>query len=950
MLASHAFGPDLLREALASGTIVLAPNERAARDLRTHFDQAQLAAGSAAWEPAQIYSWNAWLEFTWSSLVTEGADLRLLLNPAQELMLWREVIAAAPADANASSLASLDSLAQMAQNAFRLAASYEATTANLRPSANTHDSRTFADWATAFHKRCEQRQYLSVAQLPRILREHIDRGTLPIPPRLLLASFDDDTPARASLLTALTMHGCHIQRLAITAEPGSNTLRAVVRAATLHEETLTAARYIRQFLETFKPNLNPSQTTSLELKTEQNPSFTHSNEAPSTLKPSNLTPQQAPRIALIVPKLSEERPALEAVLRNILAPELNSIAADLSSTPFAFATGAPLASAAMVATALDLIRWVAEPLPIDRITALLLSPYIGSAAEVPERAAFDAFKLRKTPTLLLEFELPRVLPLATKFASVRNLLTPLAAHAHRLATDARRQHATSYADWMELIRDILRDAHWPGDRPLTAHEFHDARSWEHALDTVASLDFAGTRVDFPTALQALERQARAASSAHGTADAILQVMTPADAAGSTFDAVLFLRATDANWPSSERANPLLGWTLQHDLKMPGTDPAQTSVRAEQTTARLSAAAPNVLFFYAEDQNAQSGPQRLSPTIERLGWSTLSPTTLLLPFEPAFQIPLDELEDEAPLPPLLSPIVRGGAMVLKLQAACGFRAFAEMRLFANAPEDVLNGLNARESGNFVHEIMDLFWREVQTQDALRALPRAARIAKLQSAIDTSFGLRASSDALWSDAYVVLQKERMQSVLIQWLDRELLRNPFTVTEREEKKQIEVGPLTFQLRMDRIDTVEGGTVLVDYKTGASSNPRDWEGDRPDDPQLPLYAVMANHNTLQGIAFAKILPGKDMKWLGYSEGQHIPKSLPMEYATIPDQIEAWRIVLTQLANDFNEGKADVSPKEYPFTCIHCTQRLLCRLDPATLNADADADTADPNEPADVE
>ena len=290
------------------------------------------------------------------------------------------------------------------------------------------------------------------------------------------------------------------------------------------------------------------------------------------------------------------------------------------------------------------------------------------------------------------------------------------------------------------------------------------------------------------------------------------------------------------------------------------------------------------------------------------------------------------------------------MVLKLQAACGFRAFAEMRLFANAPEDVLNGLNARESGNFVHEIMDLFWREVQTQDALRALPRAARIAKLQSAIDTSFGLRASSDALWSDAYVVLQKERMQSVLIQWLDRELLRNPFTVTEREEKKQIEVGPLTFQLRMDRIDTVEGGTVLVDYKTGAVSTPRDWEGDRPDDPQLPLYAAMANHNTLQGIGFAKILPGKDMKWLGYSEGQHIPKSLPMKYATLPDQIEAWRFVLTQLANDFNEGKADVSPKDYPFTCIHCTQRLLCRLDPATLNADADADTADPNEPADVE
>ena len=45
--------------------------------------------------------------------------------------------------------------------------------------------------------------------------------------------------------------------------------------------------------------------------------------------------------------------------------------------------------------------------------------------------------------------------------------------------------------------------------------------------------------------------------------------------------------------------------------------------------------------------------------------------------------------------------------------------------------------------------------------------------------------------------------------------------------------------------------------------------------------------------------------------------------------------VFLENLARDFAAGKADVSPKEFPFTCTHCQQRLLCRLDVAALTAD---------------
>jgi len=904
----------VISEALARGATILAPNERAAADLRARFDRTQSAAGLGAWEPAQIRSWNAWLESMWSALVSQGEDLRLLLNPPQEQTLWREIIAGSAA---APSLGSPDSLAELAQTAWRLAASYEAT-ADLRRFAVTHDAKTFATWATAFAKRCERSQFLSAPELPAAIREHIANGSLTPPSNILLIGFDDDTPARTSLLATLETYGCTVSRVAITtaSEPGdqtgwpilsslirkggvssearplsseakTNSAHLVVRASNPHEEVLTATHWIRHFIET--------------------------------------SPEQ-PRIALIVPNLGDERPTLEAALRNILTPELQSIDTDLSSTPYSFSTGSPLAETPMVATALDLIRWIAGPLPLDRVTTLLLSPYIGAFDDIEARAAFDAFTLRRTPLLRPEIDIARLHRLAEKSSPVAKLLAPLA---------ARRPGETlrSHADWMEFVRDTLRDTNFPGDRPLTAQEFRDARTWDHALDAVATLDFTGVRVDFRTAREALTRQARSAATSQGTNDACVQIMTPAEAAGSSFDAAVFLHATDANWPTPTRANPLLSWSLQYDRHMPGTSLADTAARAEQATARLLAAAPNVLFFYAEEDEA--GPRRLSPTLANLNLPTSDATVLLPPLETEPTIPTEAFPDTEPLPPLPSGDVIGGARVLQQQAACGFLAFSEFRLGSRPLNDITAGLDALESGNFLHRTMQAFWKAVGSQAALRQMEPAAREALLERCIANAVDNRIVSETAWDSAYLQLQKDRLLILLRFWLNAELDRGPFTVLALETDTMVSVGPLTLSVRMDRIDRVDGpdsGFVYVDYKTGYSANPGSWAGERPDDPQLPLYALLSEPGELKGLTFAKVRPGKGMAWLGY---QAEPGILPMKRPATVDLdllIEEWRHTLTTLAEDFANGRATVSPKDFAVNCARCAQRLLCRVNPELL------------------
>jgi hypothetical protein len=63
------------------------------------------------------------------------------------------------------------------------------------------------------------------------------------------------------------------------------------------------------------------------------------------------------------------------------------------------------------------------------------------------------------------------------------------------------------------------------------------------------------------------------------------------------------------------------------------------------------------------------------------------------------------------------------------------------------------------------------------------------------------------------------------------------------------------------------------------------------------------------------------------------LPRASRLKTASLEAQVDAWREVLESLARAFHSGDARVSPKRYPQTCDHCQQRLLCRLDPSTLD-----------------
>jgi hypothetical protein len=105
-----------------------------------------------------------------------------------------------------------------------------------------------------------------------------------------------------------------------------------------------------------------------------------------------------------------------------------------------------------------------------------------------------------------------------------------------------------------------------------------------------------------------------------------------------------------------------------------------------------------------------------------------------------------------------------------------------------------------------------------------------------------------------------------------------------------------------------------------------RHWEGPRPDDPQLPLYAAAAPED-LAAVAFARLVPG-EMRFIGFSrEERMIPQVAPPEKRSWPALLAAWKKDAEALGNAFVSGDAKVDPKEQLKTCRRCELQTLCRV-----------------------
>ena len=96
-----------------------------------------------------------------------------------------------------------------------------------------------------------------------------------------------------------------------------------------------------------------------------------------------------------------------------------------------------------------------------------------------------------------------------------------------------------------------------------------------------------------------------------------------------------------------------------------------------------------------------------------------------------------------------------------------------------------------------------------------------------------------------------------------------------------------MRLDVKVDRIDHLGDGThAILDYKTSDKINISDWDGDRPDAPQLPLYTVKSGRE-VSGVYYAKLVP-RETSMPGHN-GDHLRRRLA-----------DWNRVVDQLGSSF--------------------------------------------------
>jgi probable DNA repair protein len=610
---------------------------------------------------------------------------------------------------------------------------------------------------------------------------------------------------------------------------------------------------------------------------------------------------KSPRIGIVVPGLEQRRREVARVFARIFGHATGSAA------PFNVSLGEPLAACPLVGFALSLLEFTAGELEFEKVSRILRSPFLaGGEMEAAARALADARLRRQAPARL---SLPRLIGLMDGRSGLRSVLEALFEKAGEGEGRTRSPH-----DWAEHCTELLAAAGFPGERTLDSAEFQARARFNEVLGEFARLSLVSPGLSRQDAFGQLRRLCAEATFQPESAAAPVQVLGLLEAAGVEFDALWVSGLTDERWPIHASPSPFLPLALQRAAGIPEASPDSALALDARITAGWAAASPATVFSWARREEDRD----LLPSPLIAGMPERKPEV------PEYDShrnrifrsgKLETLEDPN-APSLPSATVHGGTRVLADQAACPFRAYARHRLRAEALAEPAPGPDALDRGQLLHALMAGIWRELRTSASLSHDVNVTIKKAAKSAV-AGLGLEGR--------LAKLEVERLVRLANDWLDVERGRSAFEVVKTEAKAQIRIGALELSGRLDRLDRLEDGThAVIDYKTGARVMPKDWEGERPDDPQLPLYTVTATE-PVSATAFAKLRAG-DMKFLGFgSREDEIPGVAAAH--DWPAMTQSWKSALEALAGEFKSGVAGVDPKRGLATCRNCDLHTLCRV-----------------------
>lgn len=863
---------------------ILTPTARLARAEKQRLALAHQREGRRAWRSPEVLAFSSWISRLRADWFLVAESPRVPISASQALVLWQWVI-------DRDVFIGEPRVAEMVAASWRLVHEYGIDSPADWPELMlSTDSRHFRRWAGRFVELCDQRGLIDEWRFAGRLPGLIEGGQIPLPDRIRLSGFElPMTPLQRAILDAAEAAGARIER--DPAAEDAAPLESVTAHGEEKDELLAAAQWARARLEH-----NADQS-----------------------------------IAIVVPGLQERLGSVERVFRQVFDPA--GFALDgRRDEPWHISLGPALSRWPLVADALSLLKIDPHRISQPAAADLLRSPFLaGWDDEASARAGTLAEIIRRRPYWI---------------------------HAGQLAWQAgesgARHFSARLSEW-ELLRREHRDAALPSQwvarfqqelesigfgrgRGLDSREFQVLQRFHDLLEDFSALDLVIEQpLSRAEAARRLNERAGKAAFRERNPGAPIEILGVEEALGSRFDVMRITGLDHQTWPSPTRRDPFIPASLQRNVPAASAEGALERARAE--LAGLRRAAGNVTGSF--NRGSDNEQRHLTPL---LGECPIEEAADALGLEAAA---MEETIEDTVAPPHPGGEVRGGTSLLQRQSDCPFRAFAETRLGADDLTPPRPGLDARDRGSLVHKALEHFWRGLDGRDALEALDENALADRVAAARDAALEEFAKRSPLaLTEAGRAIEAQCLERALKRWLAIERQRGGFTVTALEKPVELAFGGLELTGKIDRIDELEGGgSVVIDYKTGASGK-SGWAPEaRLADVQLPAYAVSLDPRPI-AIAFAGLKP-ESMGFDGLAEvdtgvpgvaiiGEIKGNSKFRGAASWPSLVDDWRDQLEFLAADFRAGKAEVHPRDHQ-VCRYCHLHALCRIHERVDFAEAD-------------
>jgi ATP-dependent helicase/nuclease subunit B len=914
-------------ESISNSSIVLVPTRGLQYSLSQHYIEHQLKQGRQTWETPRIWVWEDYINALWQHNKASLKVNKIRLDQNQAFLVWQQIILKNKGKNQQLLLLNEQQTANVALRSWRLMHQWQIGLEDIQQNQDI-DSAAFKEWCQDYTDKLQKHGWIDTWQLESFLFDGKSRLDL-ISNELVFASFDLLSTLQRRHIQECQNRGITIQQLSVEYKADVPNDIEYRNYQTPQQEVLSVFAQAREHLEA-----NP------ELK-----------------------------IGIVIPQLAEQYASIEQLARQVFYPDKSPLQCQQEERVYRFSLGQPLIKSAYIHTMLTALALLKKSFAFADLSYLLQSHWLpaldkqesDNESQLMQMLHFNQALKKKCcawlswqDVLTISLEaLPEATDLHEKLAQVLQFQKGI------LNLDDNNQGKQPYhsaSQWQQIFSEWLSLFNWQNNE-LDSWHYQIHESWMQVLDVFRGCDLVQGEISLHKALVMLQglckdqvfmRQAKA--------EPIL-ISGVLDGVGHPVD-FLYITGMHEAYPSPAPQEPFIPNRALAQKGYPFASKSEELQYEKNKLQSLFAGGKQVFVSYAKQySDGEYGPSTLLrnlsseerfKSIESISRAQSHAHSFSQSFSQPLSAPLSDTTSnfQADLEPfediqgevcLDSQNIQGGAKVFQNQSHCPFKAYVEHRILPQSEEEPEFGLDARDAGIVVHRLLENIWTQLKSYSALTVLDEVELKELINLQIDQYLENPGKQFQFDRKTLLMLERQRLQNLLFEWLclEREQRIQGFQVIANEANIHSEFGGIPVNVVIDRIDQMDNGDYLViDYKTG-QSGVSDWQGERPYNPQLPLYALALNQHkkqsfNIQGIAYGK-LKNNDCQLLGLTGIEEVgagvqPPKIERKPVTWQEQLVIWHDNLSRLAAEFLDGHAIVDPARETI-CDYCELTAVCRV-----------------------